>query len=295
MGAQDNHLVAVNAATGKEAWNVMVEENSVCRCGITSAPLFVRGKVITGVAGGSRGYLRAFDSSTGKLVWNFDVIPSPDQPGGDSWPPGAYKTGGGTTWLTGTYDPDLNLIYWGSSDPSPEEPEKRPGLNLYSGSLLALDAESGKLRWYSQETPHDENAFDASMEPVLIDVEKARQKQKLAVHPTKGGFSYVYDRQTGTLLNTFPFTSVSWTKGLDADGKPLDLIDRDDKKDFLLCPGDDRGRGSNHSAYSPRTGWWYSTDMENCAKVTNGKPQVIINPVNPPNIAAFDPLTGKKE
>lgn len=297
MGTQDNHLVAVDAESGKELWNISVEDNAVCECVITSAPLFIRGKIVTGVAAVShtRAYVRAFDAATGHLIWNFDVIPSPDEPGGDSWPPGAYKTGAGGSWITGTYDPALNVTYWGTGDPGPTyEPEKRPGANLYSDSVLALDADTGKLKWYNQEFPHDPFDFDSAMQPILVDTELGGRKAKLIVHPSKDGFVYVYDREAGKLVSTFPFTYVTWTKGLDAEGKPTNIVNWLEDKDFLMCPGQSQGFGINHPAYSPHTGFYYTTDMAKCSQA-NIQSQRLMNPSIAPNIAAFDPLTGKKQ
>ncbi len=205
MGTQDNHLVAVDAETGNQVWNIEVESMTKCLCDITSPPLFVKGKVIAGVAGGGlgvvRGYLNAFDVKTGERVWHFDVIPSPDQPGGETWPADTWKSGGGATWFTGTYDPDLNLIYWGTGDPAiVYVGSDRPGANLYSASLLALDADTGKLKWYFQETPHDLYDYDAAAEPVLLDLDVAGRKRKVVLHANKSGFAYVLDRETGKYL-----------------------------------------------------------------------------------------------
>jgi len=299
MGTRDNHLVAVDSHTGKEIWNISVEDNAKCQCGINAAPLFIRGKVVTGVSGvsKSRAYVRAFDASTGKLIWNFDVIPSPDQPGGDTWPPNAYKTGSGATWLTGTYDPDSNIIFWGTGDPYPEDPSGRPGTNLYSDSVLALDADTGTLKWYHQEFPHDPYDYDSTMEPVLIEASIGGTKRKLIVHSSKDGFVYVYDRLTGKVLNTFPFMTVTWTKGLDADGKPLNLVDWKEEKSPMLCPGWGQGLAINHPAYSPQTGWWYMTAMEKCSwqNAVSDAASRVLSPKAPPHIAAFDPITGKTQ
>lgn len=303
MGTQDNHLVALDAETGKETWNIEVENFFDCLCKITGAPLFVNGKVVTGVAGGGqqhlRGYIDAFDAKTGQRVWHFDTIPSPDQPGGETWNGDTWKMGGGATWLTGTYDPELKLIFWGTGDPSPAyKPDTRPGLNLYATSLLALDADTGKLKWYFQETPHDLYDYDSQPEPVILDLKLAGANRKIILHPSKNGYAYVYDRTTGELLNAFAYGTPNWTKGLDKAGKPIDPVIPEEQKDFVICPSIRSGsRNIAHSAYSPRTGWWYTTDLELCSYLKNGEdnPQEMLNPNVAPNISAFDPATGKRQ
>ena len=303
MGTQDNHLVSLDAETGKEIWNVEVQSFSECLCKITAAPLLVKDKVITGVAGGGqlhmRGYVDAFDAKTGERLWHFDVIPSPGQPGSETWTDESWKMGGGATWFTGTYDPELNLIYWGTGDPAPAyKPDVRPGLNLYATSLLALDADTGQLKWYFQETPHDLYDYDSQAEPVIVDLTLDGRKRKVIVHPSKNGFVYVYDRATGDLLRTFPYSWQNWTKGLDAHGVPKETVIPEDQKNFLICPSISNGaRGISHSAYSPRTGLWYTTDLEMCSFLVDGADnrKDAMNPNILPNISAYDPATGKKQ
>ena len=202
MGTKDNHLVAIDAKTGKEVWNVQVPDANQC-CGITGAPLLVKDKVITGIVGGEwahRGYITAFDAKTGKMVWRFYTIPAPGEPGSETWPGDSWKTGGGSTWFTGSYDPELNLIYWGIGNPSSDFfGEHRKGSNLYTDSLVALDADTGKMKWYFQEIPHDLWDFDSNAEPVLIDVNQNGQRRKLVLHSNKGGYAYLLDRETGKL------------------------------------------------------------------------------------------------
>ncbi len=150
MGTQDSHVVALDAKTGKEVWNVTMDDVFKCACAITSAPIYVKGKVITGVAGGDgpfRGYLKAFDAKTGKLLWTFYTIPAPGEPGSESWIGDSWKAGGVATWLQGSYDPDLNLLYWGTGNAYPDLAGKsRQGDNLYAASLIALDPDTGKIR-----------------------------------------------------------------------------------------------------------------------------------------------------
>lgn len=302
MGTQDNHLIAFDAESGNQVWNVTVDDVSVCRCGMTSPPLFVKGKVIAGVAGGDigyvRGYLNAFDAKTGERIWHFDVIPPPGQPGSETWTGDSWKGGGGATWYTGTYDPGLNLIFWGTGNPYPGyDGSGRQGANLYTDSLLALDADTGKLKWYFQETPHDLYDFDSSSEAVVLDLNVEGRKRKVVVHPAKNGFVYVYDREIGQFLYSFPYGSPTWTKGIDRTGRPTDTVIPKEQTNFLMCPALSSGaRGISHTAYSPRTGWLYTTDFEYCTYIRGGgqPDQSSLNPKVPPNVSAFDPATGKK-
>ena len=304
MGTQDNHLVAVDAQTGEQVWNTHVEENSECKCRITSAPLFAKGKVIVGNAGSGyehlRGHVNAYDAKTGALLWHFEVVPSPGEPGSDTWVGAGdnyWKTGGGGTWFTGTYDPELNLIYWGTGDPTPRDDSTRSsGANLYTDSLLALDADTGKLKWYFQETPHDLYDYDSASEPIIIDLDIGGRKRKVLLHPSKNGFVYVYERDTGRFLYAFAYSSVTWAKSIGADGRPVDTVIPKQQQDFLICPSMRTGaRGIQHSTYSPHTGWWYTTDFEICTHLKDGAGPDALNPKVPPNISAFDPVTGEKK
>ena len=304
MGTQDTHVVALDAQTGKEVWNIAMDDISKCACAITSAPIYVRGKVITGVAGGDapfRGYLKAFEAKTGKSLWTFYTIPEPGEPGSETWVGDSWKIGGVATWLQGSYDPGLNLLYWGTGNAYPDLAGKdRQGANLYAASLVALDPDTGKLKWYFQETPHDVYDFDSNPEPVLLDASENGRARKLVLHSSKNGFTYLLDRETGKFLRGFPFAAtVNWTKGLDENGKPLTpLIPEQDERGQLTCPGTAGARNFNHSAYSPRTGWWYTSSAEMCSHITPGpnlRAGRALNPDSPPHIAAFDPLTGKQQ
>ncbi len=309
MGSQDDHLIALDAKTGKVAWNVPLDNVFQCKCSLTSPPLYVRGKVITGVAGGDgpfRGYLKAVDARTGRLLWQFNTIPAPGEPGSETWTGDSWKTGGVATWLQGSYDPELNLVYWGTGNAYPDlQGAGRSGDNLYASSLLALDPDSGKLKWYFQEIPHDVYDFDSNMEPVLLDVKEGSRTRKLVLHSSKNGYAYLLDRETGKFLSAFPYAAtVIWSQGLDDNGKPRNpFIPSAENVDHLTCPGTAGARNFNHSAYSPRTGWWYTSSSELCSHMTvpeKGKPAILragraLNPDSPPYIAAFDPLTGKKQ
>lgn len=304
MGTQDARLVALDATTGEEVWNVAIDDVFTCKCAITSAPLYLDGKVVTGIAGGDqpfRGYIKAVDAKTGDLLWTFYTIPAPGEPDSDTWVGDAWKTGGVATWLPGSYDPDLNLIYWGTGNAFPDlVGEGRPGSNLYAASLVALDADTGKLKWYFQETPHDVYDFDSNPEPVLFDAMFGGQLRKLVLHSSKNGFAYLLDRETGAFLKGFPFAAtVNWTKGLDANGKPIDpFVPEENATTPLTCPGTAGARNFNHSAYSPRLGWWFTSSTEMCSRIVPGpslRAGRAPNPDVPPHISAFDPLTGMEQ
>ena len=189
----------------------------------TGAPLAIKDKVIVGIAGaegGIRGFLDAYDAKTGERAWRFWTVPAPGEPGSDTWGGDSWKHGGASTWLTGSYDPELNLLYWGTGNPGPDyNGDVRPGDNLYSCSLLALDLDTGKLKWHFQFTPHDTRDFDATQIPVLIDSAAGR---KLVVVPSRNGFHYVLDRETGEFLLAKPFVKVTWAKEIDTKGRPGD-------------------------------------------------------------------------
>lgn len=315
LGTLDNHLVAIDAKTGREIWDVEVEDLRQCGCNITSAPLVVKDKVIVGVTGGEhahRGYLTAFEAKTGKFAWRFYTIPGPGEPGFETWEGDSWKWGGAPTWLTGSYDPELNLIYWGVGNPSSDfYGEEREGDNLYSDCIIALDADTGKLKWYFQEVPHDMYDFDSSYECVLVDVERNGRKQKLLLHANKGGYSWILDRTNGKFIAAYPHVDlITWMKGVDANGRPVGLQPVPPDRETFVCPGAIGGRNWNHSTFSPRTGWWYNSAWEICniirpEKLTPREGQPLFAgaiDIKPPkdvkpyaHIDAVDPLTGARK
>jgi len=313
FGSLDNHVVALDAKTGREVWQIEIEDVRQCGCNVTSAPLLVKDKVIVGVTAGDsahRGYLNAYDAKTGKHLWRFYTIPAAGEPGNETWAGDSWKLGGGSTWFTGSYDPELNLVYWGVGNASSDYfGEDRQGENLYTASLIALDADTGKLKWYFQETPHDVYDYDSNAEPMLIDVTGNGQTRKLVVHASKNGFAYVLDRVTGTYVAGWPYVDeLNWTKGLDRNGKPIDQVIPPAGKRTDICPGGAGGRNWQHAAYSPRTGWYYNTSFEFCETIEPKRQEAqegdrwMANAGNlrhpsataKPHIDAFDPVTGKK-
>jgi alcohol dehydrogenase (cytochrome c) len=223
VGTVDAHLVALDARTGKVIWDVEVADGSKGYA-ITAAPLALDDMIVTGVAGGEygiRGFVDAYDAASGRRRWRFDTIPEAGQPGSETWGGDSRRAPGGPTWLTGSYDPELRIIYWGVGNPSPNfYGEQRTGDNLYTNSVVALDADSGKLRWYFQFTPHDLHDWDSAQIPVLADVVVGGTKRKLLAWANRNGFYYLLDRTTGEFLLGTPFVKQTWANGLDEKGRP---------------------------------------------------------------------------
>jgi alcohol dehydrogenase (cytochrome c) len=223
VGTLDAHLVALNASTGKVVWDVTVADASK-GYSITAAPLTIDNMVVTGMAGGEfgvRGFIDAYDALSGERRWRFYTVPEAGQPGSETWEGDSLRRGGAPSWLTGAFDPDLRLIYWGVGNPSPNfYGQNRTGDNLYTNSVVALDADSGKLRWYFQFTPHDLHDWDSVQIPVLVNALVNGTKRKLLAWANRNGFYYLLDRATGEFLFGTPFVKQTWADGLDASGHP---------------------------------------------------------------------------
>ena len=172
---------------------------------------------------GLNGFLDAYDAETGERLWRWNAIPRPGEPGNETWAGDSWKTGGGNTWLTGSYDPELNLIYWGIGNPAPDfDGDVRKGDNLYTESMVALDADTGKMKWYFQFTPHDVHDWDAVEIPVLVDATYKGERRKLLLQANRNGFYYVLDRVTGKFLHGTPFVrKLNWATGLTPEGRPI--------------------------------------------------------------------------
>ena len=224
FGSLDGFLIAINASDGTVEWQTQVARSSDGYT-LTGAPLVVNHSVVVGVAGGEfgvRGFLAAFDVSTGQKQWQFDTIPGPGEFGHDTWRGDLWRTGGGPTWNTGSYDPSTDLLYWGVGNPSPNfGGNQRPGDNLFTDSVIALHASTGKLAWYFQFTPHDEHDWDSAQVPILADLPIDGEVHKVICWANRNGFYYVLDRVTGKFLAGGPFVDETWAKGLSPTGRPI--------------------------------------------------------------------------
>jgi alcohol dehydrogenase (cytochrome c) len=268
METDDAHLLCLDARSGNVLWDVEYADKTK-HYGATSAPLVVKDAVIVGTSGGDsgvRGFVAAYDAVTGKLKWRFWTIPGPGEFGSASWPGDSYLHGGGTTWMPGTYDPELNTLYWTTSNPAPDfVGDPRPGDDLYTACVLALDPDTGKLKWYFQFTPHDLYDYDATETPVLVDREQNGTMRHLLVQANRNGFFYVLDRTDGKFLYATPFVEkLNWAKGVDESGRPV-VTGRIPTKDGTnICPGINGATNWFSPSYNPELGLFYVMALENC-------------------------------
>lgn len=268
METDNAHLLCLDARSGEMLWDVAYATGNK-NYGATSAPLIVKDKVLVGTSGGDdgvRGFLAAYDAQTGKEAWRFWTIPAPGEKGSESWPGDMYLHGGGTTWMPGTYDAELNTIYWGTSNPSPDfDGSVRPGDDLYTSSLLALDPDTGKLKWHFQFNPHDLYDYDSVQTPVLVDATFKGQPRKLVVTANRNGFLYILDRTDGTYLYSKQFSdSLNWAKGIDEHGRPISNNLIPDEKGVVVCPGYSGATNWYSPSYDPATNLFYFRSMEAC-------------------------------
>ena len=268
METDNAHLLCLDARSGNLIWDVAYADWNK-NYGATSAPLVVKDKVLVGTSGGDdgvRGFLAAYDALSGKLVWRLWTIPAPGEFGSESWPGKLYLHGGGTTWMPGTYDPKLNTIYWGTSNPAPDfEGGVRPGDDLYTDCVLALDPDTGKLKWYFQFTPHDLFDFDAVETPILIDAVYQGTARKLLVQANRNGYIYVLDRTNGKFLSATPFVEkLNWAKGIDAAGRPVLTEVKPTAEGTRVCPGYAGATNWFAPSYSESTHSVYFMALEQC-------------------------------
>ena len=261
MSTLDAHLVAVDATSGNLVWNAEVA-NYKAGYSKTAAPLVVKDRVVTGIAGGEfgiRGFLDSYNASSGDREWRAYTIPGPDDPGNQTWSGESWRTGGSPTWITGSYDPDLDLVYWGTGNPGPDyNGDMRLGDNLYADSVLALDGNSGELSWYFQFTPHDVHDWDAIQVPVLADIEYDGQPRKVMMWANRNAFFYVLDRETGEYLLGKPFARQTWAERLDEQGRPIRVPNTfPTPEGTVVSPPVLGGTNWWSPAYSPRTGLFY--------------------------------------
>lgn len=322
FGTKDNYVVALDQKTGRLVWRVNLDDARQCGCNITAAPLVVKDKVIVGGTGGDgahRGYITALYLKSGRLAWRWYVIPAPGEKGNETWKGDSWRFGGGAPWLTGSYDPALNLLYWGTgnaaadfydADRLPAGADKSKDINLYTASVVALEADTGKLRWHHQEVHDDQWDFDSAYEVLLMDREIRGRMRQVLVHMNKSGLTSVLDRVTGEFLGAFSVPEVrNWISGVTEDG---DLVGRNEPqlgKTTTICPSAAGAKSWNSMAYSPRTGYLYMPVLELCEDITpnNEPPQEGQNYMNgsfPLKLApgrstyshvdAWDPVTGKR-
>jgi alcohol dehydrogenase (cytochrome c) len=263
MGTLDGRLVALDATNGRVIWNVPIADPKLGYSS-TAAPLVVNDEVLIGPAGGEsgiRGFIAAYDVATGKELWKFYTIPGPGEPGHDTWAGDSWEHGAAAIWSTGSYDPELNTIYWGTGNPGPDyNPEPRAGDNLYSCSMVALDASTGKLKWYFQTSPHDTHDWDTANIPVLATIDWKGRQRKVLIFANRNGFFYVLDRTTGKFLLGKPFVRETWAKGLDANGRPIPMANSEPSVEGLkIYPGVQGGSNWYSPSWSPRTGLFYVT------------------------------------
>jgi len=261
------HLIALDRATGSLAWETAMPEEPQ-HYGGTLAPLVVKDTVIAGVSGadeGIRGFVACYKAGTGELIWRHWTVPRRGEPGSESWKGSEPVMGGGSTWLTGSYDAETETLFWPTGNPFPDsEDAERGGDNLYTDSILALNASNGALKWHYQFTPHDVRDRDATEPPVLVSAKYRGKERKLLLHADRNGFFYVLDRVTGELLLAKPFLRhVDWASGIGADGRPR-------VKDPAGCP-DDAANWSS-TAYSPVTRLYYLLALEECVGQKMGYP-----------------------
>jgi alcohol dehydrogenase (cytochrome c) len=280
MGTIDGHLIAVDAKTGRLVWDVKLTRPEA-GYSLTLAPLVVKDKVIVGPAGGEygiRGFVAAYDARTGKEAWRFYTIAGPGEPGRESWGGDSWKTGGGSIWVTGSYDPESNLTYWGVGNAGPDRNgDSRPGDNLYTSSVVALDADTGRLKWHYQFSPHDEFDQDATQSAVLADIRWQGSPRKVMLWANRNGFFYVLDRTTGQFLSGRPFVRVTWAEGFDEKGRPNRVPGQEaTPQGTLVYPGNQGATNWYSPSYSPRTGLFYVPSWVNYASLFIKRPQTYV-------------------
>jgi alcohol dehydrogenase (cytochrome c) len=269
METDDAHLLCLDARTGHLLWDVTYADKKK-QYGATSAPLIVKDEVIVGTSGGDsgvRGFVAAYDAATGDLKWRFWTIPGPGEFGSSSWPGDAYLHGGGTTWMPGTYDTKLDTLYWTTSNPAPDFlGDSRPGDDLYTACVLALNPTTGALKWYFQFTPHDLYDYDATETPVLLTAEVNGRVRDLLVQANRNGFLYVLDRTDGKFLKATPFVEkLNWAKGIDATGRPILTGLIPNAEGTQICPSIDGATNWFSPSYNPDTGLFYFIALESCS------------------------------
>jgi alcohol dehydrogenase (cytochrome c) len=313
----DAFVVALDMKTGKEIWRQKAAEWKD-GYSMTVAPLVANGVVITGISGaefGIRGFLDGWNPDTGMHLWRRYTIPGPGEKGNETWPAGdAYLHGGGSTWITGSYDPDLDLVYWGTGNAGPWNPAERPGDNLYTASLLAIKPKTGEIVWHFQFTPNDVFDFDATWEPILAEIKVVGVERKVVMQLNRNGFLYVLDRTNGKLLSANPYERENWATRIDmATGRPVESDVAKKLRDggqIELWPAFLGAKNWPHAAFNPETGLLYANTLHSprlyrflpIGPFVPGKFYMFVEPTPEPQPAgepvgyvnAIDPLTAGK-
>lgn len=278
VGRLDGSLVALDAKTGKEIWKTQVVDYKQ-GSSLTSPPLVIKNFVVTGFGGGeygARGAIVAYDLATGKEAWKTWTVPGPGEPGNDTWKGDSWKTGGGAAWLTGTYDAASNTIFYGTSNPSPWNAAVRGTgtsdygkfSNLYTASTLALDGDTGKIKWHHQATPQDAWDYDGVNEAVLAELRIGGKQTPVAMKADRNGFFYVLNRIDGRIISAQPFVSVNWAKSIDLKtGRPVEDSAKRPRIDFKavdICPNLVGGKNWQPMSFSPQTGYVYIPSNNVC-------------------------------
>jgi alcohol dehydrogenase (cytochrome c) len=317
----DNRMIALDAKTGKEIWSVRSPDPVTHANGyaMTGAPLIVGGVVITGVAGAEfshRGLLEGYDARTGKHLWRTYTIPAKGEPGSETWEGDSALTGGGSSWVTGTYDPDLDLVYWGIGNPSPWNARARKGDNLFTNAIFAIRPKTGERVWYFQTTPQDPFDYDAVQTPVIATINVGGSPRKVVMQANRSGFLYVLDAKDGKLIAGNAYGKVNWASGIDKEtGRPIvtDVFkDAIEGKNVTVWPSVSGVTNWQHMSFSPQTGILYINTLHIGMTYEAGEPPKLVpgRPsgsgtvkrtvvVDDPNVRGFlkavDPLTGKSK
>jgi alcohol dehydrogenase (cytochrome c) len=311
MNTLDAHLVALDMKTGKVVYDVEMADFKLGYAA-TGAPLIVKGKLIVGVAGGeyaNRGFIDAYEPATGARVWRFYTVPAPGEPGSETWPASVLERGGAPTWVTGTYDADLNTLYWGTGNPNPDwDGDSRLGDNLYAASIVALNPDTGKLKWHFQYTPHDTHDWDANQTPVLADVTINGQPRKVLMQANRNGFLYVLDRTNGKFIAANAYGNQNWASGFTPGGKPIELPGHNPTEaGTMTCPDWYGNTNFMPPSYDAARNLFFLTVRETCANFfKKATPEAAVGdrtmggtvaPVGERSgaLRAINPLTGERK
>jgi alcohol dehydrogenase (cytochrome c) len=313
----DAYVVALDAKTGKEIWKQKAAEWKD-GYSMTVAPQIANGVLMTGISGaefGIRGFIDGWDPQTGKKLWRLYTIPGPGEKGHETWPQNdAYLHGGGSTWITGSYDPDLDLAYWGTGNAAPWASEQRPGDNLYTASVLAIRPKTGEIVWHYQFTPNDAYDYDAVWELILAELPVNGVKRKVVMQLNRNGFLYVLDRANGSIIAANPYEKVNWASHIDKEtGRPVETEVAKTLRSggqIEMWPSTRGGKNWPHAAFNPETGLLYANTIHEgrlykhltIEEFKAGQRYMFAENLNmPPNgqpighVDAIDPLTGQQK